>query len=75
MSCHNSHILALDADFDHKKFILINFHNRSSEVKQLKTLFEPSRMLVKLQLTQNSLIVFSGDFNLFFNINLEIQDL
>ena len=65
MTCHSSHIFVLDADFDDKKLILINFLDRKSEVKQLKIFSETSQIVAKLQLTQNSHMVFSGDINFF----------
>ena len=71
ISYNNGRILVPGTDIDDEKFILINLHERNFEVKQLKTLSEPSGMLTKIKLTQNSHFVFSGDLNLFLNDNLE----
>ena len=65
--------LILDADIDDENFILINLYNPNTEAEQLKTLSKLTQMLTKLDLTQNNNIICAGDFNLFFNIKLEIQ--
>lgn len=51
--------------------MLIRLYDPNSEAEQLKTLSELTRMLAKLQLTQNSHIVFFGNFNLVLTLNLK----
>ena len=65
--------LVLDVDISDKYFILINLYKPNCEAEQLKTLSELTHMLTTLQFTPDSHIVFSGDFNSFFNVDFEIH--
>ena len=64
--------MILVVDIDDENFILINLYNPNTEAEQLKTLSKLAEMLTKLHLTQNNNIICAGDFNLFFNVKLEL---
>ena len=51
--------------------MLINLYNPNTEAEQVKTLCELERMLDIFSLDSYKNILFAGDFNCFFNSNLE----
>ena len=69
----NGRILILDAIIDDSKFILINLYNANVESEQLNTLAELAQLLKNLEISSDKNIIFSGDFNLFFNSTLEAK--
>ena len=64
-------ILIIDTDIDNQNFVLINLYNANVESEQLKTLCELDQLLSDFCLDSNKKVVFAGDFNLFFNADLE----
>ena len=52
-------------------FLLINLYNPNTEAEQVKTLCELEQMLDIFSLDSYKNVFFAGDFNCFFNSNLE----
>ena len=71
MSDKNGRILILDVIIDDSEFLLINLYNANTELEQLKTLAELERLLVNFDIDSDKKIIFSGDFNIFFDSALE----
>ena len=69
----NGRILILDTEIDDSKFILINLYNANFESEQLNTLEELTQLLGNLEINGDKNIIFSGDFNVFFNSTLEAK--
>ena len=68
---NNGRIIVLEAEIDDEISLLINLYNPNTEAEQVKTLCEPERMLDVFSLDSYKNILFAGDFNCFFNSNLE----
>ena len=68
---NNGRIIVLEAEVDDEIFLLINLYNPNTEAEQVKTLCELERMLDIFSLDSYKNILFAGDFNCFFNSNLE----
>ena len=68
---NNGRIIVLEAEIDDEIFLLINLYNPNTEAEQVKTLCELERMLDIFSLDSYKNILFAGDFNCFFNSNLE----
>ena len=68
---NNGRIIVLEAEIDDEIFLLINLYNPNTEAEQVKTLCELERMLDIFSLDSYKNIIFAGDFNCFFNSNLE----
>ena len=67
-------ILILDITVDADQYILINLYNANAETEQLKILESFKQSLLKnLDISQNKRIIFTGDFNIFFNLKLETK--
>ena len=64
-------ILILDVAIDGSEYILVNFYNANTESEQLKVINDLSELMKKVNITQGKQIVLAGDFNLFFDSNLE----
>ena len=67
----NGRILIIEANIDDEIFILINFYNSNNETEQIKTLNELNQLLGDFSLNSSKQVIFAGDFNLFFDMNLE----
>ena len=52
-------------------FVLLNLYNSNSETEQLQTLSDVDLLLSDFSLDDTKTIVFTGDFNLFFNQKIE----
>ena len=48
-----------------------NFYNSNIESDQIKTIEELSKMMNSLNISETDKIIFSGDFNFFFDSKLE----
>ena len=52
--------------------MFVNFYNSDTESEQLETLHEFVTIRLKSDANENNHIIFSGDFNIFFNVSLEV---
>ena len=68
---NNGRIIVLEAEIDDEIFLLINLYNPNTEAEQVKTLCELEQMLDIFSLDSYKNVFFAGDFNCFFNSNLE----
>ena len=68
---NNGRIIVLEAEIDDEIFLLINLYNPNTETEQVKTLCELEWMLDLSSLDSYKNILFAGDFNCFFNSDLE----
>ena len=66
-------ILILDVTIDGSEYILVNIYNANIESEQLKVLNDLSELMKKVNITHGKQIVLAGDFNLFFDSNLEAK--
>ena len=66
-------ILILDVTIDGSEYVLINIYNANIESEQLKVLNDLSELMKKVNITHGKQIVLAGDFNLFFDSNLEAK--
>ena len=70
--CDNKgRILILNATIDAKNFLLINLYNPNTENKQVEVLNTLLTMLKTIDINENTNLLLAGDFNVFFNTNLE----
>ena len=58
---------------DGSEYILVNIYNANIESEQLKVLNDLSELMKKVNITHGKQIVLAGDFNLFFDSNLEAK--
>ena len=56
---------------DWSEYILVNIDNANTESEQLKILNDLSELIKKINITYGKQIVLAGDFNVFFDSNLE----
>ena len=68
---NNSRILVFQVKNDEEIYLLVNLYNSDTELKKLKTLHELETILLKFDANEYNHKVFSGDFNIFFNVSLE----
>ena len=66
-------MLILDVMIDGSDYILVNIYNGNTEFEHLKVLNDLSELMKKVNTTHRRKIVLSGDFNLFFDSNLEVK--
>ena len=66
-------ILILDVTIDGSEYILVNIYNANIESEQLKVLNDLSELMKKVNVIHGKQIVLAGDFNLFFDSNLEAK--
>ena len=67
----NGRILIIEAEIDDETFILINFYNSNTETEQVKSINDLENLLQNFDINPSKNIVFAGEFNLFFDRNLE----
>ena len=67
----NGRIIIMEAHIDDEIFALIDLYNSNSEVEQTKTLYKLDQILGKFSLDSYQKVIFTGDFAMFFNTNLE----
>ena len=65
--------LILDVTRDGSEYILVNIYNANIESEQLKVLNDLSELMKKVNITHGKQVVLAGDFNLFFDSNLEAK--
>ena len=56
---------------DAKKFVLINLYNPNTENEQVEVLNTLLTMMKTIDINENTNLLLAGDFNVFFNTNLE----
>ena len=54
-------------------YILINFYNANTEIVHCKIFNEFQSLLNFFDINQNKIIIFAGDFNIFFTSKLEAR--
>ena len=70
--CENKgRILILNATIDAKNFVLINLYNPNTENEQIEVLNTLLTMMKTININENTNLLLAGDFNVFFNTNLE----
>ena len=70
--CDNKgRILILSATIDAKNFLLINLYNPNTENEQVDVLNTLLTMMKTIDINENTNLLLAGDFNVFFNTNLE----
>ena len=53
--------------------ILVNYYAPNVESEQLKVLDEPGHIFNQLQISENTTFIWDGDFNLFFDVDLDAE--
>ena len=71
MCDNNGRILILNATIDAKNFLLINLYNPNTENEQVEVLNTLLTMMKTIDINENTNLLLAGDFNVFFNTNLE----
>ena len=66
-------ILILDVMLDRGQYILLNLYNADTETEQCKIFNELQSLLKFFDINQNKIIIFAGDFNIFFVSKLETR--
>ena len=66
-------ILILDVAIDESEYILVNIYNENIESEQQKVLNDLIELIKKVNIIHGKRIVLAGDFNLFFDSNLEAK--
>ena len=61
----------LQVKIDDEVYLLVNLYNSNTEPEQLKTLLELETILLNFDVNEYNHIIFSGDFNIFFNVSLK----
>ena len=73
ISDNSGRILALWVKIDDKIYLLVNLYNSNTEREQLETLNELETILLKFDDNEYIRILFSGDFNTFYDASLEVK--
>ena len=68
---NNGRVLITEAEIETETFILLNLYNSKLETEQLQTLSNVDLLLSNFSLDDAKTIVFAGDFNIFFNQEIE----
>ena len=68
---HSGRILILDVSINDSEYILINLYNANTEKEQIEVLSNLFALLKTFDINPNKHIIMAGDFNLFFNSNLD----
>ena len=68
---HTGRILILDVFINDSEYILINLYNANTEKEQIEVLSNLFALLKTFDINPNKHIIMAGDFNLFFNSNLD----
>ena len=73
MSDNSGGILILEVKLDDTIFVLVNIYNPNTENEQLETLSFLIKLLNNIEDLHTKNVILGGDFNVFFNQNLETQ--
>ena len=68
---HSGRILILDVSINDSEYILINLYNANIEKEQTEVLSNLFALLKTFDVNPNKHIIMAGNFNLFFNSNLD----
>lgn len=71
MSDNKDRILVLNVTINASNFVLINLYNRNTENEQVEVLNTLLTIMKTIDINENSNLLITGDFNIFFNKNLE----
>ena len=71
MSGNKGRILILYVTIDAKNFVLTNLYNPNTENEQVEVLNTLLTMMKTVDMNENSNLLLAGDFNVFFDTNLE----
>ena len=71
ISDNNGSKLVLQVKIDDEIYLLVNLYNSSTELDQLETLHGFETIFLKFDVNEYNHIIFSGNFNIFFNVSLE----
>ena len=74
ISDNNGRILVLQVKTDDENYLLVNLYNSNTEPEQLETLHKLETIFLKFDMNEYNHIIFSGDFNIFFNASFEATD-
>ena len=66
-------IFVLDVLIDNSPVILVNYYAPNFEYEQLKVLDELGHIFNQLQISENTTFNWGGDFNLFFDVDLDTE--
>ena len=69
----NARYIVLDMLIDNNSVILVNYYAPNVEPEQLKVLDELAHIFNQLQTSENTTIIWGGDFNLFFDVHLDAE--
>ena len=69
----NGRYIVLDMLIDNNPIILVNYYAPNVEPEQLKVLDELAHIFNQLQTSENTTIIWGGDFNLFFDVHLDAE--
>ena len=69
----NGQYIALDVLIDNNPVILVNYYAPNVESEQLNVLDELAHIFNQLQTSENTTFIWGGDFNLFFDVNLDVE--
>ena len=69
----NGRYIVLDMLIDNNPVILVNYYAPNVESEQLKVLDELAHIFNQLQTSENTMFIWGGDFNLFFDVDLNAE--
>ena len=69
----NGRYIVLDMLIDNNPVILVNYYAPNIESEQLKVLDELAHIFNQLQTSDNTMFIWGGDFNLFFDVDLDAE--
>ena len=58
---------------DNNPVIMVNYYAPNIESEQLKVLDELGHIFNQLQISENTTLIWGGDFNLFFDVDLDAE--
>ena len=67
----NGRYLILKATIQNKPIVLVNYYAQNDEGSQIKTLSVMNEIINQLEVDPDTAVVWDGDFNLIFDINLD----
>ena len=71
VNSNDGRVVILEATIDGSDYLLINLYNANTEKEQLTTIKNLNNLLKIFEDFHDKKVIFAGDFNLFFDKNLE----
>ena len=71
ISDNSGRILVLQVNINDEIYLLVNLYNSKTKPELLETLHKLETILLKFDANEYNHVIFSGDFNVFFNASLE----